>query len=64
MTECTGGTVWSTNNTQRWGSIGCTHPGHEVRVFQCEEKILSNGEKVTIKIPCPPTKDLNSPFVG
>lgn len=47
MSECTGATTWSLDDTHIWGSCGFAMPGMEVKVFQVNEDGSCGAE-------CPP----------
>ena len=52
MSECTGATTWSKNDSHVWGSCGWTMAGMEVKVFRTD-----SGENTE----CPAASDLHAP---
>jgi long-chain-fatty-acid--CoA ligase ACSBG len=55
MSECTGGTTFSTNFAHVWGACGWAIPGCEVKCFQLSAE--GDGDKAE----CPKAKDLENP---
>lgn len=54
MSENTGSTTWSTDESFKWGTCGCEAPGVEVKVFRVDELDAS------IKTECPRAVDCYS----
>jgi long-chain-fatty-acid--CoA ligase ACSBG len=52
MSECTGATTWSTDQTHMWGSCGFTMSGTEVKVFNCSASDLNDKKE------CPLSDDV------
>eukprot|EP00941_MAST-03F_sp_MAST-3F-sp1_P005416 g5416.t1 len=54
MSECTGATTWSTDNTHVWGSCGFAMEGTEVKIF----KVDPSDPTGTCKAECPRAMDM------
>ena len=44
MSECTGAATWSTDETNKWGSVGFAFPGLEIKVSHNKDRGDKAGE--------------------